>query len=324
MLWNVDKNKSDKEAQANLSAANDQVVRKNATGTTNSAVDSSKKIMGHALSIKEEFVRQPEDGDEGPSSFRKLLEICKNVRESAAATLNKSGSKVKIHSKFLDSTYSSELSGQHCFFPIQGYDTDKKQPVMLMLPTEQVELSFIRAIDQQKIESWQHFEYLLSFILENRLLRIYQVYYSTRTNSKLEGLSSSKPLEHLSAERTEELIQKKQRQNRKKKEARKKKKSCANKQEESKASEGREGTDRRSESCASSLKRAAGGHSRVDEIRRSIAARLIQRTWQKYNCLRNEMRSVIEDIAIVDYTFRNEKLFDFTQIEIDESLNSRQ
>lgn len=51
---------------------------------------------------------------------------------------------------------------------------------MLMLPTEQVELSFIRAIDQQKIESWQHFEYLLSFILENRLLRIYQAYYATR------------------------------------------------------------------------------------------------------------------------------------------------
>ena len=31
------------------------------------------------------------------------------------------------------------------------------------------------------------------------------------------------------------------------------------------------------------------------------------------------MRSIIEDIAIVDYTFRTEKLFDFTQIEIDAS-----
>lgn len=119
------------------------------------------------------------------------------------------------------------------------------------------------------------------------------------------------------------MIQRKQRQNKKKKEARKKKKATMNKQEESQESQGREDTDRRSESCASSLKRA-GGHSRIDEIRRSVAARLIQRTWQKYNCLRNEMRSIIEDIAIVDYTFRNEKLFDFTQIEIDESINSRQ
>ena len=30
------------------------------------------------------------------------------------------------------------------------------------------------------------------------------------------------------------------------------------------------------------------------------------------------MRSIIEDIAIVDYTFRNEKLFDFYQIESNE------
>ena len=36
------------------------------------------------------------------------------------------------------------------------------------------------------------------------------------------------------------------------------------------------------------------------------------------------MRSIIEDIAIVDYTFRNEKLFDFIQIESDGSINNRQ
>lgn len=54
-----------------------------------------------------------------------------------------------------------------------------------MLPTEKVELSFIRAIDQQKIESWEHFEYLLSFILENRLLRIYQSYYSVKEKNVL-------------------------------------------------------------------------------------------------------------------------------------------
>jgi len=73
-----------------------------------------------------------------------------------------------------------------------------------------------------------------------------------------------------------------------------------------------------------SLSKKSARDARIEEIRRSLAARRIQRTWQKFNCLRNEMRSIIEDIAIVDYTFRNEKLFDFTQIEIDESINNRQ
>jgi hypothetical protein len=47
---------------------------------------------------------------------------------------------------------------------------------MLMIPTEQGEQEFIRSIDHSKIESWQHFEYLLSFIIENRFLRIYQAH----------------------------------------------------------------------------------------------------------------------------------------------------
>ena len=70
--------------------------------------------------------------------------------------------------------------------------------------------------------------------------------------------------------------------------------------------------DEIAESCSSSQKYQGSQNSRIEEIRRSIAARIIQRSWQKYNNLRNEMRSIIEDIAIVDYTFRNEKLFDFT------------
>lgn len=49
----------------------------------------------------------------------------------------------------------------------------------LMISTEEDELSFIRAIDGEKIQDWHHFEYLLSFILENRLLRIYQAYINT-------------------------------------------------------------------------------------------------------------------------------------------------
>jgi hypothetical protein len=45
---------------------------------------------------------------------------------------------------------------------------------MMMLASDESESAFIRAIDQSKIESWWHFEYLLSFIIENRLLRVYQ------------------------------------------------------------------------------------------------------------------------------------------------------
>lgn len=44
------------------------------------------------------------------------------------------------------------------------------------METEEAELSFIKAIDETKIQNWQHFEYLLSFILENRFLRIYDAY----------------------------------------------------------------------------------------------------------------------------------------------------
>jgi len=44
---------------------------------------------------------------------------------------------------------------------------------MLMISTEEGEAAFMRALDHTKIENWEHFEYLLSFIIENRLLRIY-------------------------------------------------------------------------------------------------------------------------------------------------------
>ena len=75
-------------------------------GSSKTVVDSKKKIMGHALTIKEEFIRsQEEDGEDGAvSSFRKLLLICNNVRKSAADILNAQGSKCKIYSQFLESS----------------------------------------------------------------------------------------------------------------------------------------------------------------------------------------------------------------------------
>jgi hypothetical protein len=78
MLWNVDKNKSAGAAEglAKNTAANTQVTRKIAKCGSNSGVDPSNKIMGHALTIKEEYIRQQEEGDDSISSFNKLLEIC--------------------------------------------------------------------------------------------------------------------------------------------------------------------------------------------------------------------------------------------------------
>ncbi len=40
-------------------------------------------------------------------------------------------------------------------------------------------------------------------------------------------------------------------------------------------------------------------------------ARKIQKAWHKFNFRKNELRSIIEDINIVDYTFRMEKMFDY-------------
>ena len=55
----MDKNKSALaiEGQGKNTAANGQALRKVAKGTS-SGMDSSKKIMGHALTIKEEYIRQ--------------------------------------------------------------------------------------------------------------------------------------------------------------------------------------------------------------------------------------------------------------------------
>lgn len=137
MLWNVDKNNgsnysnraSPPRAKTNdtdtSTPVEEGMLKIGSTKTT--VVDSKKKIMGHALTIKEEFVRQQEDdGEEGASSsFGKLLEICNNVRKSAADILNKNGCKYKIYSQFLESSCEPCADvAQPCFFPIQGYDND--------------------------------------------------------------------------------------------------------------------------------------------------------------------------------------------------------
>lgn len=78
----------------------------------------------------------------------------------------------------------NEQQGRAVTFPIQSC----KNGMKLMISTEEDELSFIRAIDGDKIEDWHHFEYLLSFILENRLLRIYQAYINTVKGQKSKAI----------------------------------------------------------------------------------------------------------------------------------------
>jgi hypothetical protein len=38
----------------------------------------------------------------------------------------------------------------------------------------QDEMTFIKAVDPNKITSWKEFEFLISVLIENRLLRLYQ------------------------------------------------------------------------------------------------------------------------------------------------------
>ena len=53
-------------------------------------------------------------------------------------------------------------------FPMQNLAGE-----LVMLGTEQAEQVFVKAIDSGEIKTWEHFEYVLSFIVENRFLRIY-------------------------------------------------------------------------------------------------------------------------------------------------------
>ena len=53
----------------------------------------------------------------------------------------------------------------------------------MFLADEAAELAFVKAIDQSLIKDWYHFEYLLSFLLENRFIRIYTAYLQHTTDA---------------------------------------------------------------------------------------------------------------------------------------------
>mmetsp|Transcript_21068 Transcript_21068/g.32638 ORF Transcript_21068/g.32638 Transcript_21068/m.32638 type:complete len:99 (-) Transcript_21068:1057-1353(-) len=98
---------------------------------------------------------------------------------------------------------------------------------MLMIPSEEGENALIRAIDSEKIENWEQFEYVLSFILENRFLRIYQQFLQSQYKMQAFQEEDS-DLTSLVAERAE----RKRLQNRKKKQAKKYKKRALKEHEE--------------------------------------------------------------------------------------------
>ena len=91
---------------------------------------------------------------------------------------------------------------------------------MAMLGSEASEQAFVRSLNPSLIKSWEHFEYVLSFIVENRFLRIYQAYMQ----NKQERVSLTTHAEKLS--------DKKSALNRKKKQAKKLKARAARQVEE--------------------------------------------------------------------------------------------
>ena len=142
MLWNVDNSSSVKPAQE---AKNGAIKDK-----------SDAKIKGHALTVKEEFLQADPETGRCP-----LIEICTRIRELSG-------------SNFLESEVS-EAKTPFGSFPICTADHSGKES-MLILGSEDAEQSFVKAINDEKIKSWQQFEYVLSFIIENRFFRIYQAY----------------------------------------------------------------------------------------------------------------------------------------------------
>ena len=56
---------------------------------------------------------------------------------------------------------------------------------MMCLPTEESELHFIRSVNQNNISTWEQFEYLLSIIVENRLVRIFQAHLDAQKQREL-------------------------------------------------------------------------------------------------------------------------------------------
>lgn len=90
-----------------------------------------------------------------------LIEICTRVRELSG-------------SKFLESEVPKQQT-PFGSFPISDTDHSGRE-CMLILGSEEAEQAFVKAINDEQIKSWQQFEYVLSYIIENRFFRIYQAY----------------------------------------------------------------------------------------------------------------------------------------------------
>ena len=91
-------------------------------------------MKGLALSLKDEYL--------SPQGFEKLLQIFDDVKKPA---------------KFLQGP--CVLTGQDAS--------------LNFLVDENAELAFVKSINQSLIKDWDHFEFLLCFLVENRFIRIY-------------------------------------------------------------------------------------------------------------------------------------------------------
>ena len=83
MLWNVDKNKN-----TTIKAIEGKDLAAETDPAAQACFESSKKMLGHALSIKEQYIRAAQGGHPENNSFRNLVDICQNVRKAAADSLN--------------------------------------------------------------------------------------------------------------------------------------------------------------------------------------------------------------------------------------------
>lgn len=51
-------------------------------------------------------------------------------------------------------------------------------------------------------------------------------------------------------------------------------------------------------------------------------ARKLQLAWRRYLSQKADNQSNLEDMAVVDYRYRTEKMFDFSQLEEDHLISS--
>lgn len=61
---------------------------------------------------------------------------------------------------------------------------------------------------------------------------------------------------------------------------------------------------------------------KLDILLRSAMARKLQVAWRRYLSQKTEYQSNLEEMAVVDYRYRTEKMFDFSQLEEDHLMSS--